>query len=63
MLFTTITDTLKKIQKSKIKNKKVKISNVSFDGNHNFSDAKLKGKLKKSGERVRINLFKASGIG
>ena len=40
------------------KNKKVKIDNVSFEGNKNYSDAKLKGKLKKSGERVRITLFK-----
>ena len=40
------------------KNKKVKIDNVSFEGNKNYSDAMLKGKLKKSGERVRITLFK-----
>ena len=41
-----------------IKNKKVKINNILFFGNKNYSDAKLKGKLKKSGERVRIKLFK-----
>ena len=29
------------------KNKKVKIDNVKFEGNKEFSDAKLKGKLKK----------------
>ena len=40
------------------KNKKVKIDNISFEGNKNYSDAKLKGKLKKSGERVRVTLFK-----
>ena len=40
------------------KNKKVKIDNISFEGNTNYSDAKLKGKLKKSGERVRVTLFK-----
>lgn len=40
------------------KNKKVKINNVKFEGNKEFSDAKLKGKLKKSGERVRVTLFK-----
>tara|TARA_B100001029_G_C15041751_1_gene444149 strand:- start:601 stop:1401 length:801 start_codon:yes stop_codon:yes gene_type:complete len=41
-----------------IKNKKVKINNINFEGNNEFSDAKLKGKLKKSGERVRVSLFK-----
>ena len=40
------------------KNKKVKIDNVFFDGNKNFSNAKLKSKLKKSGERARVTLFK-----
>ena len=40
------------------KNKKVKINNIYFEGNSNFSDAKLKGKLKKSGERVRVDLFR-----
>ena len=40
------------------KNKKVKINNINFEGNLRFSDAKLKGKLKKSGERVRVPLFK-----
>ena len=40
------------------KNKKVKIDNVKFEGNKEFSDAKLKGKLKKSGERVRVTIFK-----
>ena len=41
-----------------IKNKKVKINNIDFVGNSEFSDAKLKGKLKKSGERVRVDLFR-----
>ena len=40
------------------KSKKVKFNNINFIGNSEFSDAKLKGKLKKSGERVRIPIFK-----
>ena len=40
------------------KNKKVKINNISFYGNKVFSDAKLKSKLKKTGENVKIPLFK-----
>ena len=40
------------------KNKKVKINNISFYGNSIYSEAKLKGKLKKTGERFEIALFK-----
>ena len=40
------------------KNKKVKINNISFYGNSIYSEAKLKGKLKKTGERFEITLFK-----
>ena len=40
------------------KSKKVKFNNINFIGNREFSDAKLKGKLKKSGERVRVPIFK-----
>ena len=40
------------------KNKKVKINNISFYGNSIYSEAKLKGKLKKTGERFAITLFK-----
>ena len=40
------------------KNKKVKINNISFYGNNIYSEAKLKGKLKKTGERFGITLFK-----
>ena len=40
------------------KNKKVKINNISFYGNSIYSETKLKGKLKKTGERFGITLFK-----
>lgn len=40
------------------KNQKVKIKNINFEGNDNFSDAKLRSKLKKTGETPRIRLPK-----
>ena len=42
-----------------IKNRKVKIRNVNFIGNEHFSDAKLKSKMKNSGERARFKLIGA----
>ncbi|MFY0688067.1 MAG: BamA/TamA family outer membrane protein [Cyclobacteriaceae bacterium] len=38
------------------KGKKVKIEDIIFVGNENFSEAKLRGKLKKTGERHRFTL-------
>ena len=35
---------------------KVKIRNINFEGNKEFSDSKLRSKLKKTGERARIGL-------
>jgi outer membrane protein insertion porin family len=40
------------------KNSKVKIENVRFHGNTAYTDAKLRSKLKKTGERPRIGVFK-----
>lgn len=37
---------------------KVKINRVNFEGNEEFSDARLKKKLKSTNEHVRISLFK-----
>ena len=36
-----------------------KINNINFNGNIIFSDAKLKSKLKKTGEKPRVGLFKS----
>ena len=41
------------------KKQKVKINNINFNGNVIFSDAKLKSKLKKTGEKPRVGLFKS----
>lgn len=38
------------------KNAKVKIKRINFYGDENFSNAKLRSKLKKTGEQPRINL-------
>ena len=38
------------------KNQKVKIRNINIEGDDNFSNAKLKRKLKNTGERVRFNI-------
>lgn len=40
------------------KKNKVKIRNISFEGNEHFSQAKLRKQLKKTGERPRIGLPK-----
>lgn len=41
------------------KNRKVKIRDVNFVGNENFTATKLKSKMKNSGERPRFKLFSA----
>ena len=41
------------------KKQKVKINNINFVGKTIFSDAKLKSKLKKTGEKPRVGLFKS----
>ena len=42
------------------KNRKVKIRNVNFVGNTEFSDAKLRSKMKNSGERPRFKIASAA---
>ena len=64
----TMTRKMKKMMKKmmirvnkseKNKKQKVKINNINFVGNVIFSDAKLKSKLKKTGEKPRVGLFKS----
>ena len=40
------------------KNSKVKINKIYFEGNDNFSEGKLKKKLKSTKEHPRIGIFK-----
>ncbi|REE01684.1 BamA/OMP85 family outer membrane protein [Marinoscillum furvescens] len=40
------------------KNQKVKVKNINFYGDDNFSQAKLRSKLKNTGEKPRLNLPK-----
>jgi outer membrane protein insertion porin family len=37
---------------------KVKIENIYVEGNNNFSDSKLKSRMKNTNERVRVNIFR-----
>ena len=42
------------------KNRKVKIRDVNFENNTNYSDMKLKSKMKNSGERPRVKVISAA---